>query len=151
MGTRADFYLGRGKDAEWLGSVAWDGYPDGIFDEAPELFSSDAPVTGEEWHAWVGELLAGRNDGTRPEQGWPWPWDNSNTTDYAYALDDGAIWGSCFGGTWFRVDPEAEDFGQPDDDERPAGQEFPDMSSRKAVTYGQRSGAMFVSFRRDDS
>lgn len=26
MGTRADFYIGRGPDAEWLGSVAWDGY-----------------------------------------------------------------------------------------------------------------------------
>jgi len=26
MGTRADFYVGMGKDAEWLGSVAWDGY-----------------------------------------------------------------------------------------------------------------------------
>jgi hypothetical protein len=29
MGTRADFYVGRGKDAEWLGSVAFDGYPSG--------------------------------------------------------------------------------------------------------------------------
>ena len=26
MGTRADFYLGEGSAAEWLGSVAWDGY-----------------------------------------------------------------------------------------------------------------------------
>lgn len=25
MGTRADFYSGRGKTAEWLGSIAWDG------------------------------------------------------------------------------------------------------------------------------
>jgi len=27
MGTRADFYVGRGETAEWVGSVAWDGYP----------------------------------------------------------------------------------------------------------------------------
>ena len=30
MGTRADFYVGHGKDAEWLGSIAWDGYREGI-------------------------------------------------------------------------------------------------------------------------
>jgi hypothetical protein len=29
MGTRADFYIGRGKRALWLGSVAFDGYPAG--------------------------------------------------------------------------------------------------------------------------
>jgi hypothetical protein len=36
MGTRADFYVGRGPDAEWLGSVAMDGYPSGVFG-APTL------------------------------------------------------------------------------------------------------------------
>lgn len=30
MGTIADFYVGRGPKAEWIGSIAWDGYPDGI-------------------------------------------------------------------------------------------------------------------------
>jgi hypothetical protein len=30
MGTRADFYVGRGPNAEWIGSIAFDGYPDGI-------------------------------------------------------------------------------------------------------------------------
>jgi hypothetical protein len=29
MGTRADFYVGRGETAEWLGSIAWDGNPGG--------------------------------------------------------------------------------------------------------------------------
>jgi hypothetical protein len=29
MGTRADFYVGRGESAEWLGSIAYDGYPEG--------------------------------------------------------------------------------------------------------------------------
>lgn len=38
MGTRADFYVGRGKDAEWIGSVAFDGYPDGF--ERDDLFSA---------------------------------------------------------------------------------------------------------------
>ncbi len=39
MGTRADFYIGRGEKAEWLGSVAWDGYPTGIL---PELLKSES-------------------------------------------------------------------------------------------------------------
>jgi hypothetical protein len=30
MGTRADFYVGKGKKSEWIGSIAWDGYPQGI-------------------------------------------------------------------------------------------------------------------------
>jgi hypothetical protein len=30
MGTRADFYVGRGASAEWIGSMARDGYPDTI-------------------------------------------------------------------------------------------------------------------------
>ena len=37
MGTRADFYIGKGTDAEWLGSIAWNGYPDGIGRPDPQL------------------------------------------------------------------------------------------------------------------
>lgn len=32
MSTRADFYVGRGAEAEWIGSISWDGYPDGVDD-----------------------------------------------------------------------------------------------------------------------
>lgn len=31
MGTRADFYVGTGANAEWLGSIAYDGHPDTIY------------------------------------------------------------------------------------------------------------------------
>lgn len=33
MGTRADFYVRKDSQMEYLGSIAWDGYPSGI-DEA---------------------------------------------------------------------------------------------------------------------
>lgn len=33
MGTRADFYVRKGGEMEWLGSIPWDGYPDGIAEE----------------------------------------------------------------------------------------------------------------------
>jgi hypothetical protein len=76
MGTRADFYAGRGKDAEWLGSIAWDGQdiPDEI------RYAHDEVMFRRE----VAEFLSGRDDSTVPEKGWPWPWNTSATTDCSY-------------------------------------------------------------------
>lgn len=134
MGTRADFYVGRGLTAEWLGSTAWDGYPSG-FDA--DLFQHTSESS---WRDAVKTLLASRKDGTVPEKGWPWPWEDSQTTDYAYAFDGDKVWASCFGGAWF--DPNLP---EPDeDDEGPEGYRkvavFPNMRSRQKVTFGERSG-----------
>lgn len=158
MGTRADLYLGRGPDAEWLGSIAWDGYPDGM----PEaLLRCD---TVDRFKVLVEGFLAGREDATLPEQGWPWPWDDSRTTDYAYAFDGDNVWASNFGRNWFDAR-----FPEPDDDEeaerlgtqliegeismdeyrdaKPAV--FPDMAERKNVTYGKRSGVLLLGATED--
>lgn len=136
MGTRADFYIGRNETAEWLGSIAWDGYPDGI--AAPVVEAS----TVDGFRNAVIQFAAGRDDWTSPDMGWPWPWDNSGTTDYAYAFDGGIVWASCFGGPWFDASqPEPEDI-----DSHPARTEpFPDMSQRKATTLGPRSGVIITS------
>ena len=163
MGTRADFYIGRGPDAHWLGSIAWDGYPDGIFTEFPELFAGP-PLTLDEYRNWLTRYLSTRKDATLPEHGWPWPWDDSNTTDYAYAYEpeDSKIYASCFGTDWYALDPEAPDYGAPGafldengdlcyPDYDPNAntpkekQDFPDMSALKATTYGERSGIMIIS------
>lgn len=109
MGTHADFYVGRGKDAEWLGSVSNDGYPDGLLD----LFIHGSG-TEEAWRQCVSDEIGGRTDATRPEEGWPWPWDDSGTTDYAYAFDGGKVWGSNFGHRWFAIDLNDRDLGEPD-------------------------------------
>jgi len=132
MGTRADFYVGRGKDAEWLGSIAYDGHPESI--DRDVRFASDE----EDYRAAVKALIAGREDGTRPEDGWPWPWDNSQTTDYAYAFDAGDVWASGFGYGWFDACNPPEEYG----DQKTAV--FPDMSARKAVAYGKRSGLLII-------
>ena len=61
MGTRADFYMGTGTGAEWLGSVALDGYqdgPSGIPQRYPRL---PAAKTEAEWRAAVDDL--GRFEG----------------------------------------------------------------------------------------
>lgn len=132
MGTRADFYVGRGEHAEWLGSIAWDGYPDGI--EASVLRAK----TESTYRRLVVRMIEGRDDGTKPEQGWPWPWDDSRTTDYAYAFDSKRVHASCFGHQWF--DPLKD---QPED--TPKSAVFPDMSTRKNAVYsGSRSGLIVI-------
>lgn len=140
MGTRADFYIGRGPKAEWLGSTAWDGYPSGFAGKdgnvkTSPIFSAEGEDT---YRVAVMTELAGREDATLPAQGWPWPWGTSHTTDYAYAFDGGRVWASCYGHAWF--DP-TEDEPEHDDD-KPT--EFPNMKERANVTFGKRSGVIIL-------
>ena len=73
--------------------------------------------------------LFARDDKSLPEDGWPWPWDTSSTTDYAYAFDDGKVYASCFGGSWFVATEEC-----PDED-RGDGAVFPNMKGHKRKPY----------------
>ena len=147
MGTRADFYVGRGPQAEWIGSIAYDGYPRGVdapvkqatteadFREAVEAFFV------AEREDFFSKKPTRRNDVTRPADGWPWPWDDSRTTDYAYAFDSGKVHASCFGHKWFDpMDPSTDDYG----DSAKMTDAFPDMSAKKSVTLGPRSGIMIL-------
>jgi hypothetical protein len=131
MGTRADFYVGTGPDAEWLGSIAWDGYR---VDEMTQAHAKNTPdhaacwriksaKTEADFRAAVSDLLAINDDATRPEQGWPWPWDDSSITDYAYAFVKGKT----------KTFNDAPKNG------------WPDMSARKNFTLGKRSGVIVVS------
>ena len=86
MGIRADFYVGRGKSAEWIGSIAWDGYRDGIDKQILNCGSE-----GAFRHA-VSAFLASRDDAIYPKDGWPWPWDDSSTTDCSYWFFDDRTW-----------------------------------------------------------
>jgi len=133
MGTRADFYIGKGKKAEWLGSIAWDGYPKGI----PAVLLKQTSAKG--FRANVSKFLASRDDSTMPEMGWPWPWDDSCTTDYAYAFERGKVIASSFGSQWF--DPLKM---QPED--LPQTAVFPNMKNVQKVAFGgQRSGLIIIS------
>lgn len=129
MGTRADFYVGRGLEAAWLGSIAWDGNPGGIDDAVLKAADEATYRTAAE------AFIKARDDGTTPDMGWPWPWDDSQTTDYAYAFDDGKVYGSCFGHEWF--DPLAK---EPPEHSDAKTAVFPNMKDVANVTYGKRSG-----------
>lgn len=136
MGTRSDYYLGRGKEAKWLGSKAYDGHPQNL---KPEILNApDEETFAREVTAFLRQC----DDATLPEQGWPWPWEDSRTTDYAYAFDGGRVWGSYFGHSW-RLAPE-----EPENSyEGEKMTDFPDMSALKNVTLGRRSGLLIFRVR----
>ena len=133
MGTRADFYVGQGAEAEWLGSIAFDGYPDGLPEPICKAFTED------EYRKLVASLLASRAHATLPAQGWPWPWEDSRTTDYAYAWTAEGVRASAFGHAWF--DPTG-----PEGDSMNGGKVaiFPDMTARQNLTLGPRSGMIVL-------
>ena len=133
MGTRADFYVGRGPDAKWLGSIAWDGYPDGI----PKPLLACTTVSG--FRRSVANFLKDREDKTLPENGWPWPWETSSTTDFAYAFDGGMVHASYFGSAWFNPKRKMPD--------EPKGEKaiFPDMSKiKQRAKFGAHSGVIVI-------
>jgi hypothetical protein len=131
MSSRADFYVGRGEDAIWLGSIALDGYPDQFlrpsnpewrefmllpaseqYDgrERPSAYLdmpfAENPImvaaTSDEFIAAALALIDGRDDGTPAANGWPWPWKDSSTSSFVYAFDDGQLYVSQSGGPWHR-------------------------------------------------
>lgn len=138
--TRADFYIGRGQHAEWLGSIAFDGYPDGM----PEGVLK--ATEEQDYREQVETFLTSRDDASLPRHGWPWPWDDSDLTDYAYAFDDGAVWYSVgHPARWWR----ASDGPEPDGDDadvmsRLTIAEFPNMAHLQNATLGRRSGLIVI-------
>ena len=135
MGTRADFYVGRGLSAEWLGSIAHDGYPDGHPKALLEL--KDEAAFRQAVTKILVEDEESKGHATTPDLGWPWPWDDSTTTDFAYAFDEGAVHAFCFGR------PE----GATEAAEEVPKAAFPDMTARKAVTCGPRSGLIILAMK----
>lgn len=128
MGTRADFYVGAGTHAEWLGSIAFDGYRIAEMKEKHAAQNADNAACWQiksasseyDFREGVTSLLKLNDDATTPDQGWPWPWEDSRTTDYAYAFVDGACkW------DW--------------DNEK-----WPNMKDRQKITFGKRSGTIVL-------
>lgn len=169
IGTRCDFYIGRGVKAEWLGSIAWDGNPESVLGEKKHDLGECK--TDKEWRDRVGNFLREREDATLPERGWPWPWEDSGTTDYAYAFDRNAVYVSRFGEAWLiwkawqargatpnewdEYDRRQAVFDEGKADEAPLKPsvprpkdlkktaKFPDMTDKKNVRFDKGSGLIF--------
>ena len=76
---KADFYVGVGQDAEWIGSVSNFGE---IYQIPIEIFIQVNNIMYEEK---VFEFIKLCNGiiGQHPCK-WPWPWEDSRMTDYSY-------------------------------------------------------------------
>ena len=140
MGTRADFYIGKGRDANWLGSVGMDGNPEDIARHL-SLDLSQTIASENDWVESVNMVFTAHPEHTLPEMGWPWPWDDSNTTDYAYTYDEGKVWVSCFGTRWvsLRWALEEEDAWDKMEGSQLA---LPDMSAIKNIRYDSGNAPM---------
>jgi hypothetical protein len=91
----ADFYVGLGDDAEWIGSLGDLGTPS--HQDRFGLFGP--PVTGDAYteasfRDIVGSIVGAAIEdgyGWDASYGWPWGHPDSNGTDYAYAYVNGTI------------------------------------------------------------
>ncbi|VBB05584.1 Hypothetical protein LUCI_0794 [Lucifera butyrica] len=102
MSTKADFFVGTGRDAKYLGSIRWDGYPEGI---DPKILRSR---TQKGFEKNVKKFLANREDGTLTNQGESWTWEESiQIIDYAYCFVNNQVMASYFGDTLFNPVKEA--------------------------------------------
>ncbi|WP_177215582.1 hypothetical protein [Actinokineospora terrae] len=116
--AHADFYLGTGPQARWLGSLAESGHPSTLITlgGAPGMLTA---TTSDAYEAAVEALLLG-HDTTRPgfafraERGEAssWPWLRTGSSGWwAYAFVDGRVRACLRGGPWFRPDPHQPDGG----------------------------------------
>ncbi|UUV28588.1 hypothetical protein NQK81_27835 [Amycolatopsis roodepoortensis] len=119
--TTHDFYLGRGQDADWLGSVRLGTRNDRWLDEITRARSAGGFITlvalflrTARIHE-AGEVALGNRE-------WPWPWPTSHGTDFTHAFDTDAVWTARRGDRWSL---RADQYIPPGPDETPL--EFPPM------------------------
>jgi hypothetical protein len=91
MGTRAQFFVGDPRNIEareWLGAVAWDGYPDGDIGEALKNV-----IVEKHFREAIAIIAKEREDFCDPSKNdFPFPWhDDLFLTDYTYAFFDGKV------------------------------------------------------------
>ena len=135
MGTRADFYTKKNdkQELEWLGSIAFDGYPEGIDTTVLEARKEDFYLKS------LDAFFADRDDVSLPKDGWPWPWDDSELTDCAYLFTGEKV-------VMFKGRGEWIDAARGKDEDAPTvfRHALPDMKDKKQVTFGKRSGLIVV-------
>jgi hypothetical protein len=117
MGTRADFYVGRGPNAEWLGSINYDGMPQRKLKRVTHN-DDGVPVsitrcTDEaQYRIAVRDFLVNRSDGQLAAFGSTRTTPNGGGWAYSFkhgrkGNPRGTVFASNFGGAWFNVDRRA--------------------------------------------
>lgn len=86
---KADFYIGKDKDALWLGSLSKVSSPDRL---AEEVLSA---TTRESYKGRVKKMLMKSKYSFLPGGGWPWVWETSELSDFAYFFFDEKVYVTC--------------------------------------------------------
>lgn len=92
MSTRADFYVKRGDEMEWCGSIQWSG------NETAVPASVTQAVSELDFKEALESMFKNRSDAVKPPERWPWIWESSKLTDFAYIMreDKGGVFISRF-------------------------------------------------------
>ena len=127
MGTRCDFYQGRGETARYLGSIGHDAYVDAMAERFAGVtdFASFEACLATVFKEY-GEISA--------KNGWPWPWRTSATTDTVVAFDEGRCWTAHPSDRWAPLD----DFENPTDEPCVFADMLRDMESTPQGRLSQR-------------
>jgi len=80
LGTKADFYIKRGEELEWRGSIEWDGQEDKI----PENILR--ATNEQEFQENLDAFFKRKPDSVGPDKPWPWHYDSSKFTDFCYIM-----------------------------------------------------------------
>jgi len=141
MGTRAAFWIGDPRNLEnreWLGCVAWDGYPD-AFPEFKGISSS------EDFKSMIEAMSASRKDFAHPSKGWPYPWDNDIfLTDCTYAFFDGRLQFTWFHGGFKDFDFALETGYEGEDDESSDDPTLVNIPASKTYDRTQPDSIMYI-------
>lgn len=88
----ADFYLGRGPSAEYLGSLPTAGAPEDM--QVWERFQSltDENYTAQDFREEVDDLRGETIKITEGPASWPWRYASSLDTPWAYVFDAGTVY-----------------------------------------------------------
>jgi len=151
MGTRADFYIQREEELEWMGAIAWDGY-DVTWKGQPEGGGIEDATTAEEFLTALGTFTKDRDDWSSQEDGWPWPWEDSHLTDYSYVFNGESVDVYIYGTSkklrdaYYAEEERCDEAGIECAMEEPEKSNiFPNMKDKqKEVAMGEKSGLMIL-------
>lgn len=101
MASKADFYLGRGLKAKWIGSITYGGYTPSENGRTLIINVCNANTEEKYREAVLALINYEHSEGFNPENGWPWDYPDSSGTDYSYYFAYHTVKCSCYGSVLF--------------------------------------------------
>ncbi|MDT8916051.1 hypothetical protein [Amycolatopsis sp. PS_44_ISF1] len=118
----ADFAIGLGENATWIGSLQGECYPSSFL-SVPSLWLALTTIDENIFRAAVSDTLDGwrsqhHEQGHHQDPGWPWPWYTSHNSSWIITFDPEAeaVFVTVGGGVgWHRIAPHHSQFPEEND------------------------------------